>query len=131
LRPTSASENEARGRFFAVDRNGLLVEGMNDIQPAQRPFVQPRSVVADWRLKEPGRIGLIDVVANARPTVLIGVSGQAGAIGEEVVRTMASQVERPIIFPLSGQRRARRPRPTIVAWTGGRAIIGTGSRSLP
>jgi len=127
-----ASEKEARGRFFAVDRNGLLVEGMNDIQPAQQPFVQPRSVVADWRLKEPGRIGLIDVVANARPTVLIGVSGQAGAIGEEVVRNMAKQVERPIIFPLSNPTsRAEATPEQLVAWTEGRAIIGTGSPFAP
>ena len=36
------SEAEARRQFYAVDRDGLLVEGMPDIQRFQRPFVQPR-----------------------------------------------------------------------------------------
>ena len=77
-----ASEAEARRRFFAVDRNGLLVEGMTDITPAQQPFVQTREAVATWKLQSPGKISLFDVVANAKPTVLIGVSGQAGAFTE-------------------------------------------------
>src|ERR1700748_3509414 len=34
-----ASEADAQSRFFLVDRNGLLVEGMADITPAQRPFL--------------------------------------------------------------------------------------------
>src|SRR5262249_24312155 len=69
------SEKDAQRRFFAVDRNGLLVEGMNDIQPAQRPFVQPREAVADWKLQEQGRIYLFDVVTHVKPTALFAVSG--------------------------------------------------------
>jgi malate dehydrogenase (oxaloacetate-decarboxylating) len=46
-------------------------------------------------------IGLGDVVHNAKPTVLIGVSGQPGAFPESVVRAMAASVQRPVIFPLS------------------------------
>ena len=71
-------EAAARRQFFAVDRHGLLVEGMNDIHAAQRPFVQSRRALADWTLKDRAAIGLIDVVANAQPTALIAVSGQAG-----------------------------------------------------
>jgi malate dehydrogenase (oxaloacetate-decarboxylating) len=40
-------EAEARQRFFAVDCDGLLVEGMTGLQPFQAPFVQPRAGVAD------------------------------------------------------------------------------------
>ncbi len=82
-------EAAARRNFFAVDRHGLLVDGMNDIHAAQLPFVQSRRAVADWRLHDPSRIDLIDVVANARPTALIAVSGQAGALTEPIVREMA------------------------------------------
>jgi malate dehydrogenase (oxaloacetate-decarboxylating) len=66
------SEQEARSRFYLVDRNGLLVEGMSCLVDFQKPFTRPRAELADWRLEQPERIGLVDVVRNARPTVLIG-----------------------------------------------------------
>jgi malate dehydrogenase (oxaloacetate-decarboxylating) len=126
------NEAAARQSFFAVDRNGLLVEGMNDIQPQQRPFVQARSAVADWNLQQPHRIELYDVVSNVRPSVLIAVSGQAGAVTEPVVRAMAKHVARPIIFPLSNPTsRAEATPEQLMAWTEGRAIIGTGSPFPP
>jgi malate dehydrogenase (oxaloacetate-decarboxylating) len=83
------SEQEARSRFYLVDRDGLLVEGMSGILDFQKPFARSRAALADWRLEQPDRIGLLDVARNARPTVLIGVSGQPGAFPERVVRTMA------------------------------------------
>jgi malate dehydrogenase (oxaloacetate-decarboxylating) len=127
-----AGEAEARRRFFAVDRQGLLVEGMAGITPEQAPFVQRPEAVAGWTLEKPGEIGLLDVVVNAKPTVLIGVSGQAGAFSERVVRTMAQQVERPVIFPLSNPTsRSEATAEQLVAWTDGRALIGTGSPFAP
>jgi malate dehydrogenase (oxaloacetate-decarboxylating) len=126
------SEAEAQSRFFAVDRFGLLVEGMNAITPAQAPFVKPRETVARWTLASPGRIDLADVVANVGPTVLIGVSGQAGAFTEAVIREMARQVERPVIFPLSNPTsRAEATGDQLMAWTDGRALIGSGSPFPP
>ncbi len=122
----------ARRRFYAIDRAGLLTEDMNDLTEAQRTLAQPRSAVADWPLLEPGRIGLIDVVANAAPTVLIGVSGQAGAFSEPAVRAMAARVERPVIFPLSNPTsRAEATPEDLMRWTEGRALIGTGSPFPP
>src|SRR5271170_2523412 len=91
-----ASEDEARRHFFAVDRYGLLVDGMKDITPAQQPFVQSREAVASWTLQNRREIGLLDVVTNAKPTVLIGVSGRGGAFTEAVVRAMAGTVDRPV-----------------------------------
>jgi malate dehydrogenase (oxaloacetate-decarboxylating) len=122
------SEAEARRRFFAIDKDGLLVEGMAGIRPAQEPFVQPRAAIADWPLERPGTVGLLDVARHARPTALIGVSGQPGAFTEEAVRAMAAGVERPVIFPLSNPTsRAEAVPADLVTWTGGRALIGTGS----
>jgi malate dehydrogenase (oxaloacetate-decarboxylating) len=127
-----AGEQEARRRFFAVDRYGLLVEGMADITAAQAPFVQAREAVAGWTVQNPKEIGLLDVATNAKPTVLIGVSGRGGAFTEPVVRAMAKNVDRPIIFPLSNPTsRSEATAEQIVAWTDGRALIGTGSPFAP
>jgi malate dehydrogenase (oxaloacetate-decarboxylating) len=126
------SASEARGRFYLVDRQGLLVEGMPDLQPFQAPFAQKRDRVAAWTLEAPGRIGLADVVANAHPTVLIGTSGQAHAFSEPIVRAMAAHVREPLIFPLSNPTERSEATPQdIFAWTEGRAVIGTGSPFPP
>jgi malate dehydrogenase (oxaloacetate-decarboxylating) len=131
---TDAGMDEAAARrsFFAVDRHGLLVDGMNDIHTAQAPFVQSRQALANWTLKDPNRIDLIDVVSNAKPTALIAVSGQAGALTEPIVRAMAAHVERPIIFPLSNPTsRAEATPAELLSWTEGRAIVSTGSPFPP
>jgi malate dehydrogenase (oxaloacetate-decarboxylating) len=127
-----ADEAAARRNFFAVDRDGLLVEGMPGITEAQKPFVQSRNAVADWTRQNAGGIGLLDVVINAKPTVLIGVSGQAGAFTEAVVRAMAQHVDRPVIFPLSNPTsRSEATAEQLVSWTDGRALIGSGSPFAP
>ncbi|MCX5746210.1 MAG: NAD-dependent malic enzyme [Proteobacteria bacterium] len=120
-------EAEARRRFSAIDRDGLLVEGMA-VHPSQSAFVQPRAAVAGWTAAVPGKLGLLDVVMNAAPTVLIGVSGATGAFSEPIVRALAARVARPVIFPLSNPTsRAEAAPADLVAWSDGRALIGTGS----
>ena len=123
---------EADRRFFMVDRDGLLVEGMDGLAPFQKPFLQPKSIADGWTCDHPDKVGLLDVVRNAKPTVLIGVSGQAGVFSEPVVRAMAEHNKRPVIFPLSNPTsRAEATPQDIEDWTEGRAIIGTGSPFPP
>jgi malate dehydrogenase (oxaloacetate-decarboxylating) len=126
------SESEARGRFYLVDRGGLLAEGMSGLQPFQAAFAQKRDRLAGWTLRSPDRIELADVVANTHPTVLIGTSGQAHAFTQEVVRAMASHTRRPIIFPLSNPTERSEATPAdLYCWTEGRAVISTGSPVPP
>jgi malate dehydrogenase (oxaloacetate-decarboxylating) len=122
------SEEEARARFFVIDRNGLLVEGMTGLMDFQEKFLQPKAVVAHWSCANHHNISLFDVMKNVHPTALVGVSGQAGAFSEEVIREMASHVERPVIFPLSNPTSHSEATPVdLMAWTNGKAVIGTGS----
>ena len=117
---------DAARRFYLVDRDGLLIEGMNGLAEFQRPFLQPREAVASWRTGEV--ISLMDVINNAKPTALIGVSGQPGAFSEQAVRTLAAQHTRPIIFALSNPISCAEATPAdIDRWSEGRAIIGAGS----
>ena len=125
-------QRDAAEHIFMVDRDGLLVEGMGDIASYQKPFVQNKSVAGAWKLDHPDKVTLLDVVQNARPSVLIGVSGQTGAFSEPVVRAMAEHNERPIIFPLSNPTsRAEATPEDLENWTDGRAVIGTGSPFPP
>jgi malate dehydrogenase (oxaloacetate-decarboxylating) len=125
-------EAEARAGFFAVDRDGLLVQGMPGLIEFQQPFAQASAAVASWRREQPDRIGLFDVVANAKPTVLIGVSGQHGIFDERIVRTMAANVARPVIFPLSNPvSRSEATPQDLETWSEGRAVIGAGSPFPP
>ncbi|MGB6538640.1 MAG: NAD-dependent malic enzyme [Xanthobacteraceae bacterium] len=127
-----AEPAQARSRFYLVDREGLVVEGMVGLQPFQAPFAQRRENLANWTLVSSAQIGLREVVANAHPTVLIGTSGQSHAFTQDIVRAMASQVTRPIIFPLSNPTDRSEATPQqLHAWTDGRAVIGTGSPFPP
>lgn len=121
------SEADARARFFLVDRLGLLREGQEaSLLPFQRRFVQPAARLAGWSVRE--GYGLHDVVRNAKPTVLLGFSGQPGLFTEPAVREMAAACDRPIIFPLSNPTSRCEARPAdLIAWTNGRALVATGS----
>ncbi len=96
--------NEARSRFFLIDRPGLLHDGIAGLRPFQQRFVQPKDRVEGWRTSSGEAIGLLDVVRNARPTILIGVSGQPGTFTEEIVRTMAE------LSTVPSSSRSRTPR---------------------
>ncbi|QMT61480.1 NAD-dependent malic enzyme [Legionella sp. PC997] len=132
LKDAGLSDQEAGDRIYAVDRYGLLVEGGKGLTADQATFARKRSEVSGWQLSNSEEIGLLDVVRNVKPTVLIGVSAQQGAFTEEVVRTMAKYTDRPVIFPLSNPTSHSEAIPQdLLNWTEGRALIGTGSPFEP
>jgi malate dehydrogenase (oxaloacetate-decarboxylating) len=122
---TGMSEAEAVGRCWLVDRDGLLHDEMAGLHDFQRRYARPLADV-------PGDGSLIDVVDAVHPHALIGVSGQPGLFTEEVVRSMAAGVDRPIVLPLSNPTpRAEAIPADVLAWTDGRAMVGTGSPFAP
>jgi len=123
---------DAARRFYFIDRDGMLIEGMTNVAPFARDFVQPRAALASWSVGRSDRISLLDVIFNAKPTALIGVSGQSGAFTESVVRAMAKHNPRPIVFPLSNPVSHAEAVPADVErWSDGRAIISAGSPFPP
>jgi malate dehydrogenase (oxaloacetate-decarboxylating) len=132
MKQEGLSETQARSRIYAFNRYGLLVEGARGIKESQQHLVRRRADVAGWKLEGGEDVSLLDVVRNANVTVLAGVSAQAGAFTEEIVREMARHTERPIIFPLSNPTSKGEAAPSdILRWTEGRALVGTGSPFPP
>ncbi|GAC1530971.1 MAG: oxaloacetate-decarboxylating malate dehydrogenase [Acidimicrobiales bacterium] len=118
----------ARARFWCVDRDGLLLDTMADLADFQLPYVRTSAEVAGWERSEGGGIGLAEVVRRVRPTVLIGTSTRGGAFTEEIVREMAAYAARPVILPMSNPTPLAEAVPRdLIRWTGGRALIATGS----
>jgi len=132
MKQAGLSEEQALNRFYAVGRYGLLVDGGKDNRPNQQPFVRKKADLEGWMLSEGDKISLLDVVRNAKATVLVGVSGQPGAFTEDVVREMAKHTDRPVIFPLSNPTSREEATPEdLLKWTDGKALIGTGSPFAP
>ncbi|UXI02643.1 NAD-dependent malic enzyme [Photobacterium sp. TY1-4] len=125
------SEQQARSQVFMVDRWGLLVDDMPNLLNFQKKLVQPRSEINLWDTED-NNISLLDVMRNAKPTVLIGVSGVPGLFSEEVIREMNQHCERPIIFPLSNPTSRVEATPAdLIRWTDGKALVATGSPFEP
>jgi malate dehydrogenase (oxaloacetate-decarboxylating) len=118
-------EAEAVGRFWAVDRQGLLTEDMTVLSGPQRRYARDP---ASWRPGAADGIGLAEVVARVHPTVLIGTSARTGAFTEAIVRDMAAHVKQPVILPMSNPTSLSEASPAdLIRWTDGRALVATGS----
>ncbi|AOY15305.1 NAD-dependent malic enzyme [Bacillus sp. ABP14] len=124
------SEEESYKRFWCIDRNGLVTDNMKDLLDFQIPYARKEAEVSEW--KQNGVIGLAEVVKHVKPTILIGTSTVAGAFKEEIVKEMASHVERPIILPMSNPTPLAEAKPAdLIKWTEGRALVATGSPFEP
>jgi malate dehydrogenase (oxaloacetate-decarboxylating) len=98
----------------------------------QEPFAQRKSLLALWELQDPGRITLMDVVRNAKATVLIGVTATQGLFDPALLACMAANDERPVIFALSNPTSKSECTPEEAARaTGGRGLVATGSPFAP
>lgn len=125
------SEDEARARIFIVDRFGLLTDKLPNLLEFQSKLVQKHENLTTWQT-ESKAISLLDVVRNAKPTILIGVSGQPGLFTEELIREMHQHCARPIVMPLSNPTSRVEARPEdIINWTADAALVATGSPFAP
>lgn len=121
------SEQQARSQIFMVGRNGLLAEGSAELLDFQQNLAQKITALDNWNIagKYPS---LLEVMQIAKPTVLIGVSGQSGLFTESIIKAMQQGCARPIVFPLSNPSKKIEATPQqLIEWTDGQAIIATGS----
>ena len=113
-----------------VEIGGLLMDEGTSLDAFQRPFAWSPALARAAGVR-PG-VDLAGVVRALRPTVLVGVCGQRGAFTKDAVQAMASQVERPLILPLSNPTRQCEATPAdLLGWTGGAALVATGSPFEP
>ncbi|MCG7789557.1 NAD-dependent malic enzyme [Vibrio parahaemolyticus] len=121
------SDEKARSQVYMVDRWGLLQEGMPNLLDFQQRLVQKHSNTKEWE-NEGNGFSLLNVMRNAKPTVLIGVSGAPGLFSQEVIEEMHKHCKRPIVFPLSNPTSRVEATPNdIIRWTNGEALVATGS----
>ena len=120
------TEAQARSQVFMVDRYGLLTDNMTELQKFQEPLVQKESAIASWDKSK--KLGLAQVVKQAKITVLFGVSGQKGLFTQEVIESLCVNTEHPIVLPLSNPTSRVEATPQEVTnWSKGKAIVATGS----
>ncbi len=126
------TQHEARSRIWLVDSHGLVHTGRSGLEAFKQNYAQDLARVSDWKVADPERITLLDVIKNLKPSILVGASAQPGAFTEEIVREMAKHVDRPVIFPLSNPTSKSEALPVdLINWTGGRALVATGSPFPP
>ena len=125
------SEQQARAQIFMIDRYGLLTESMASLRDFQQKLVQQKQSLQHWSIASEFA-SLLEVMNNAKPGILIGVSGQPGLFTEQVIKAMYQHNTKPIIFPLSNPSRQVEATPNqVISWTEGNAIVATGSPFEP
>jgi malic enzyme len=129
----SGLAGEALVKAVAVVDLAGVVRDEGPATPEFRRAVAWPAELAEAAGVGPGRpTDLASIVGTLRPSVLVGVTGAAGAFGEAVVRAMAAHAPRPVIFPLSNPTSHSEARPSdLLAWTAGRALVATGSPFAP
>ena len=122
------SEEEAKKRFYLVDRQGLLFEDTEGLTPEQIPFARKRS-----EFTNANELTTLEAAVKAvKPTILVGTSTVPNTFTKEIVQEMAKHTARPIIFPLSNPTKlAEASAKDLIEWTNGKALVATGIPSDP
>jgi malate dehydrogenase (oxaloacetate-decarboxylating) len=118
---------QARRQMFVMDAAGLVVEEFIEPDSYQQPVSQFSATYADWNIAG-DRPSLMEVLDQAEPTILLGLTGVGGLFSREIIERMAANCEHPIIFPLSNPTANCEAVPEeIIRWTDGKALVAAGS----
>ncbi|CAL5361308.1 unnamed protein product [Camellia sinensis] len=116
---TGVPLEESRKKVWLVDSKGLIVSSrMESLQHFKKPWAHEHEPVKE----------LIDAIKAIKPTVLIGSSGAGSTFTKEVVETMTSLNEKPVILALSNPTsQSECTAEEAYTWSKGRAIFASGS----
>src|SRR6185295_7352798 len=115
------SQDEARRHLWFVDVNGLVVRRRTDLMEHNVPYAHDMKPMP-----------FLDAIDAIRPHVLIGATGAPGTFTRTVIERMSAINDRPAIFALSNPTsRAECTPEQAYAWSGGRALVATGSPFEP
>jgi malate dehydrogenase (oxaloacetate-decarboxylating)(NADP+) len=110
-------KEDAQKQIALFDVDGLVEPSRKDLSPSQAVYAQKAEPTKDLKA----------AVEAFKPTALIGVSTTHGAFTEGVIRAMAKNVDRPIIFPLSNPTDKAECTPEqAYTWTDGKALVACG-----
>jgi malate dehydrogenase (oxaloacetate-decarboxylating) len=124
-----ATAEQAASQIWPIDKQGLLFDDMDDLRDFQVPYAKNRHQLG---VAAGDRVGLIDAIKLATPTILLGSSAVFGAFTREVIEAMTSSCERPMIFPLSNPTSRMEAMPAdVLQWSRGKALITTGTPVAP
>ncbi|KAG2728966.1 hypothetical protein I3760_01G228400 [Carya illinoinensis] len=120
---TNAPLEETRKKIWLVDSKGLIVSSRKEsLQHFKKPWAHEHEPINE----------LVDAIKAIKPTVLIGTSGVGRTFTKEVVETMASINEKPIILALSNPTsQSECTAEEAYTWSQGRAIFASGSPFPP
>ncbi|MEI7533716.1 MAG: NAD-dependent malic enzyme [Verrucomicrobiae bacterium] len=119
---TGLTPEAARKRCWFVDSKGLIVKSRTDLSAHKQHYAHDHTTCTD----------LFSAVKSLKPTMLIGVSGQPKTFTQEIVKTMGSLNQRPVIFALSNPTsKAECTAEEAYTWTEGRAVFASGSPFAP
>ncbi len=125
------SEQAAYDKIAVLDSKGLIVEGRT-VQEYKKPFAFKKDFYTKWSVENLNHITLLEVIKNFQPSVLIGTSGCQGHFTTDILKSMANNTSRPIIFPLSNPTTNSESTPyEIYKKTEGKALVATGSPFEP
>lgn len=132
LREAGVPEADLSARVLCLDSKGLILHDRPGLAGEKETIAADPALVSGWAVASRDAIPLADVVEHFRPTILVGASGQPGAFTERIVRAMLRGCPRPILLPISNPTAKAEATPAdILAWTGGAAVVGTGSPFPP
>jgi malic enzyme len=128
MRDEGATAEALSGATVMLDSKGLVHEGRARLDEDKREAAIGPEAMRRYGFEAGQSYGLEEVIAHVKPTILVGTAGTPGAFTEAAIREMARHVERPIVFPLSNPTSSSEAVPAdVLAWTGGRALVATGS----
>ncbi len=128
MRAEGARPEEIGRSLAAFDSRGLLHHGREIEEPFKGELALSEQALEFHGLDASKELSPVDVIRALRPTVLVGATAQPGAFTREMLEEMARHVERPVVMPLSNPTSQAECTPEqALAWTGGRALVATGS----